>query len=88
MPVPKRKTSKRRRDQRQSCKFIRTQTFAQCSNCTEALVGHRVCATCGFYKGRQVLKSKLERAASRKITRDASEARRVQAAGENPDQQQ
>jgi hypothetical protein len=27
MPVPKRKTSKSRRDMRQSCKFIRTQVF-------------------------------------------------------------
>lgn len=75
MPVPKRKTSKSRRDRRQSCKFIRPQTFAQCSNCTEPLVGHRVCAHCGFYKGKQVLKSKLERAVRRKFTREALAAK-------------
>lgn len=69
MPVPKRKTSKRRRDQRQSAKFIRPQQFAACSNCESPVGGHQACGSCGFYKGKKVLVSKLERAVKRQELR-------------------
>ena len=65
MPVPKRKTSKARRDQRQSCKFIRPQSIAGCSNCESPNLPHQVCKDCGFYKGRKVLATKIERALKR-----------------------
>jgi len=73
MPVPKRKTSKRRRDQRQSCKFIRPQAFASCTNCTEPVSGHTVCGSCGFYKGRKVLVTKMDRALKRHDARKAAQ---------------
>ena len=61
MPVPKRKTSKARRDQRQSTKFIRPQAITTCQNCEAPLNSHVACATCGLYKGRKVLRTKIER---------------------------
>ena len=74
MPVPKRKTSKSRRDMRQSCKFIRAQQFGQCQNCTEFVGSHQACNNCGFYKGKQVIKSKLARTAQRALDREAQAA--------------
>lgn len=88
MPVPKRKTSKSRRDMRQSCKFIRAQQFGQCQPCADrekplvTFVGpHQACHVCGFYKGRQVMKNKLDRAETRQLVRDAQAAKEAAAAG-------
>lgn len=84
MPVPKRKTSKSRRDMRQSCKFIRAQQFGTCKPCSErpepklSFVGpHQACHTCGFYKGKQVIKNKLDRATVRQSVRDAQAAKQA-----------
>lgn len=62
MPVPKRKTSKSRRDRRSSCKFIRPQDITKCSNCDQALNTHQACFNCGFYKGRKIMATKLDKA--------------------------
>ncbi len=82
MPVPKRKTSKSRRDQRSACKFLRPQVFAACEQCTSPLMPHVVCTTCGFYKGRKVLKTKLDRTLKRGEEREAI-AKRQKAASSN-----
>lgn len=78
MPVPKRKTSKARRDQRSSAKFIRVKCFVKCSNCDHTINPHQLCEQCGFYKGRKIMKTKLERAINRKETKQALHAKRVQ----------
>jgi len=65
MPVPKRKTSKSRRDMRSACKFLRPQAVTTCSQCALPVLPHIVCSTCGFYKGRKVLVTKLDRALKR-----------------------
>jgi len=75
MPVPKRKTSKSRRDRRQSCKFIRPQQFSACTNCANPLAGHQACLGCGFYQGKKVLTTKAERMLKRMSERKAQEAR-------------
>lgn len=56
MAVPKRRTSKARRDQRRasSCK-LEAPTLVKCSNCGEFKRPHRVCASCGFYNGKEVI---------------------------------
>jgi large subunit ribosomal protein L32 len=69
MPVPKRKTSKSRRDKRQSCKFIRPKAFTACSNCSEPLSTHTLCRLCGFYKGRKVLLTRQDRLLRRRTER-------------------
>jgi large subunit ribosomal protein L32 len=57
MAVPKRKTSKSRiRTRKRSCTYKETLVATQaCSNCGEPHQPHRVCPSCGHYKGRQVL---------------------------------
>lgn len=65
MPVPKRKTSKARRDQRHSTRYIRPQAITKCLNCEHVMSPHQACLECGFYKGRKVLRTKQERTISR-----------------------
>ncbi len=57
MAVPKRKTSKARRDKRRSSVWkLDAPTLVKCSNCGELIRPHRLCASCGYYNGRQVVK--------------------------------
>ncbi len=74
MAVPKRKTSKSRRDMRSACKFIRTKNFAHCEKCNTAVLPHQMCGTCGFYKGRKVMATKADRAVARYEARKAARA--------------
>lgn len=56
MAVPKRKTSKARRDKRRSSVWkLDTPAMSKCSNCGSIKAPHKVCKVCGFYKGVKVL---------------------------------
>jgi len=65
MPVPKRKTSKARRDSRSANKGIKPKAFAICKNCEHPNAPHQVCTSCGFYKGVKVLQTKMDRKVKR-----------------------
>jgi large subunit ribosomal protein L32 len=59
MAVPKRKVSRARRDKRRSVvDRLSAPAFSVCDNCSELKVPHRVCAACGFYKGREIIAQK------------------------------
>lgn len=61
MAVPKRKTSKARRDKRRSNVWkLDAPTLVKCPNCGELIRPHRLCPDCGYYKGRQVVAVKDE----------------------------
>ncbi|MBC7331445.1 MAG: 50S ribosomal protein L32 [Synergistetes bacterium] len=62
MAVPKRKTSRARRDRRfaQWLRRIKTPTLSVCSHCGEIIPAYRVCPECGYYKGREVIVQKEE----------------------------
>ncbi len=56
MAVPKRRVSKARRDKRRSSVWkIEAPTLVKCPQCGELAVPHKVCGSCGYYKGRQVI---------------------------------
>lgn len=56
MAVPKRKTSKARRDKRRSAVWkLNTPAMSKCDNCGSFKAPHKVCKNCGFYKGVKVL---------------------------------
>jgi len=55
MAVPKRKTSKSKRDKRRTHKKIGAPSVASCPQCGETVLPHRVCESCGTYKGRTVI---------------------------------
>jgi large subunit ribosomal protein L32 len=77
MPVPKRKTSKSRRDKRQSCKFVRPKALTECTNCKEPLNAHQACGRCGYYKGRKIFATKLDRTLRKKAAGRAQDTERA-----------
>ncbi len=57
MAVPKRKLSKARRDKRRSNVWKLTLPgFSKCTQCGELKLSHRVCPSCGYYKGKEIIK--------------------------------
>lgn len=56
MGVPKRRTSKQRKRQRQGSYKIEPPTLIRCSHCHQLAVPHQVCPACGYYKAREVIK--------------------------------
>lgn len=71
MPVPKRKTSKSRRDKRASTKFIKPASLAICPTCQSPVLPHQVCRECGHYKGVKVLRTKSDRMYERSQARQS-----------------
>jgi large subunit ribosomal protein L32 len=56
MAVPKKRTSRRRRDMRRSHDALSfTAAVESCSNCGDVKLRHRLCEHCGQYRGRQIL---------------------------------
>ena len=55
MGVPKRKMSKMRLRTRKAANRWHAPDLAKCGQCGSAVQGHTACASCGYYKGRQVL---------------------------------
>jgi large subunit ribosomal protein L32 len=55
MAVPKKKTSKSRRNMRRAHDALPQKQASQCSNCGAHKVSHHMCPSCGHYRGRQVL---------------------------------
>ena len=55
MAVPARKVSKTRKRMRRTHYKVEENGVAKCSNCGAIIRPHRVCAECGYYKGKKVL---------------------------------
>ena len=56
MAVPKRRTSKARRNSRRAQWKLTVPGLIECPQCHERKLPHRVCLNCGFYKGKEVVK--------------------------------
>lgn len=56
MAVPKRKTSKRVRNQRRSHHALKMPNLVTCSNCSALTRPHEVCVQCGHFKGVEIKK--------------------------------
>ncbi len=57
MAVPKRKVSKARRDKRRSSHWkLEAPGIVTCPQCGGYHLPHRACKSCGYYKGREVIK--------------------------------
>lgn len=58
MPTPKKRTSRSKRDMRRSHDFLVRTTTVNCPNCGSLAKPHHVCASCGYYKGKEVVTAK------------------------------
>ena len=56
MAVPKRKTSKARRDKRRANWKLSLPGMIKCPKCGEYNLSHRVCKNCGTYNGKEIVK--------------------------------
>jgi large subunit ribosomal protein L32 len=63
MAVPKYRISASKRDMRRSHHALKSPGASKCSNCGTQGHPHQVCASCGFYRGKQVMKVKSTMAA-------------------------
>jgi large subunit ribosomal protein L32 len=56
MAVPKKRMSKRRTRKRRAVHMrMDAPNVTLCPKCSEPKLPHRVCPSCGFYKGREVV---------------------------------
>ena len=61
MAVPKRRVSSTRRDKRRSSVWkLTAPTLVACPHCKEMIAPHKVCANCGYYDGKEVVKQQEE----------------------------
>lgn len=58
MAVPKRKTSKARKNKRRTHWKLTVPGLISCPQCHEPKLPHRVCVHCGYYKGREAVEIK------------------------------
>lgn len=75
MPVPKRKLSRKRRDQRSANKGLKPKALTSCQTCKAPTMPHQVCVECGYYKGIKVLRTKADRLYTRGLAREARETK-------------
>jgi large subunit ribosomal protein L32 len=54
-PLPKKKHSKKRQGGRSAHFGIKPIALSKCPQCQSARLPHRVCASCGYYNGREVI---------------------------------
>ncbi|MCA8957586.1 MAG: 50S ribosomal protein L32 [Planctomycetes bacterium] len=55
MAVPKRRTSRARRDKRRTHQGLKPMQLVRCTTCSASIKPHHVCPACGHYRGRQVI---------------------------------
>ncbi|MBQ1553156.1 MAG: 50S ribosomal protein L32 [Clostridia bacterium] len=56
MAVPKRHVSKTRRDKRRGSSWtLEAPAIVKCAHCGSYTAPHKVCASCGWYDGKQVV---------------------------------
>ncbi len=61
MAVPKKKTSKSKRDKRRSHDALKIPAKSTCSNCGEVKLPHNVCEACGYYNGKKIIEVEEEK---------------------------
>ncbi len=60
MALPKRRHSHQRKNKRRSHHALKVEGLSTCPQCKEPKLPHRICASCGYYDGRQVVKGTEE----------------------------
>ena len=60
MAVPKRRTSKSKRNKRRAHDALATPGVIACAECGEPAQRHRACPHCGHYRGRKVVEIAAE----------------------------
>jgi large subunit ribosomal protein L32 len=59
MAVPKKRTSRTRRDKRRATHKVSAARLNECPRCHSPRLPHRVCPVCGTYAGREVISHEI-----------------------------
>ncbi|MFZ5364743.1 MAG: 50S ribosomal protein L32 [Patescibacteria group bacterium] len=73
MGVPKHRKTHSKTRMGRSHKKLRTSQASVCPNCQQPIRPHRACVACGYYKGKQVIRTKEEVITKRTAKRKAKE---------------
>ena len=65
-PLPKRRWSTHRQGKKRKSLGIKTSALVTCPNCGQLTLPHRVCPGCGYYKGKEVVQSKIKSKVTRR----------------------
>ena len=57
--VPKRRISRTRRNKRRTHWKMAAPATTTCSHCGQPAMPHRVCSSCGFYRGREYAEAEV-----------------------------
>ena len=61
MANPKNRTSRTHRDQRRASSWrLSPPSLAECPQCHGTKMPHRICPSCGYYRGREIVKQEKE----------------------------
>jgi len=60
MAHPKRKHSNTRTRTRRAHDFLTPKSLSECSNCGKKIIPHRICPSCGYYKGKAQVTIKVK----------------------------
>jgi len=58
--VPKKRTSRGRRNRRRAHDGLKGLNLIPCPQCHELRLPHRVCPSCGYYRGVEVMETSAE----------------------------
>jgi large subunit ribosomal protein L32 len=73
MAVPKKRTSRARRDKRRATHKVGSPRLNECPRCHQPRLPHRVCPNCGTYAGREVIRHEIGEAAPRETAAGTEE---------------
>ncbi len=59
MANPRKRTSQQKKHKRRTHYKATAPTLTICQNCKSAVVYHRVCPECGYYKGKPAIEKKV-----------------------------
>lgn len=65
---PKRRHSRQRKGKRRASISLKVPNAIICPNCSSMTMPHSVCRTCGFYKGKEVIKIPTKKAETKSET--------------------
>jgi len=60
MGLPKRRTSKEKQRKRATFYKVKDASATACPNCGEVRLPHRLCPSCGYYNGKEIVKQREE----------------------------
>lgn len=71
MSVPKRRKTSSKTKKGRSHQALNSVQLAVCAKCAQAVLPHRVCANCGTYKQRDVLRTQADKKAGQLAKKEA-----------------